>query len=63
MESYIGDRNARADRYTKRLNGTIKVLIVDGIFIMPNPRRRVCDLVTDRGDAVIYGIRPEFSDR
>ena len=41
MEPYVSHSNSRSKRHTEGLNGTIKVLVIDGVLIMPHSSRGV----------------------
>ena len=41
----------------KRLDGPIQVLVIDGVLIMPQSRRRTRDLVSNEEDPIVTGIR------
>ena len=46
VKANIRDCGANSYRHTKRLDGAIEVLVVDGVFIMPDAGGRICHLVT-----------------
>ena len=60
VETYIGKRYTGTERDTERLDAAIDVLVIDGVFLMPNTGRRVCDLVGDRPDTVNAGFGNEL---
>ncbi len=45
------------------LNGTIQVLIIDGILIMPNPLRWVCHLVADEYNPIVSRVGFDLGHR
>src|SRR5436190_24189720 len=52
MKSDIAHRRSGSQRHTEGLNPTIKILVIDRIFIMPNPRDRARHFVGNEGTAI-----------
>ena len=63
MKPDIADVNSGSQRHTERLNRPIKVLVIHGIFIMPDPRRGVGYFAPDQPDTVIARIGLDLVDR
>jgi hypothetical protein len=53
MEPYVAHSNSKSTRHTEGLNGTIKVLVIDGVLIMPHSSRRVGHLVGKQAKAIV----------
>jgi hypothetical protein len=53
MEPYVSHSNSRSKRHTEGLNGTIKVLVIDGVLIMPHSSRGVGHLVGKQAKAIV----------
>jgi hypothetical protein len=75
MERYVSHSNSRSKRHTEGLNGTIKVLVIDGVLIMPHSSRGVGHLVGKQAKAIVarvgfdpargvraYGAKREIGD-
>src|SRR6187399_816090 len=59
MEAEVTRSDSTSKRNAKRLNRAIKVLVINGVLIVPNSRGRVCHLVTKDSDSVGSGNRFE----
>ena len=57
MEPYVSHSNSRCKRHTEGLNGTIKVLVIDGVLIMPHSSRGVGHLVGKQAKAIVARVR------
>jgi hypothetical protein len=56
MEPYVAHSNSRSKRHTEGLNGTIKVLVIDGVLIMPHSSRGVGHLVGKQAKAIVARV-------
>src|SRR5438067_1721791 len=63
MKPDIAHTRSRSQRHTERLNRPIQVLVVNGIFIMPDSRGRICDLIADESNAIGSGSGLDLGDR
>src|SRR5205814_242700 len=52
MKPEIAYRDSASQRQTEGLDPTIKILIIDRVFIMPNPGRRIRHFVGNEGTAI-----------
>ena len=52
VKSDIAHRDPRSQRHTEGLNGTIKILVIERVFIMPNASHRACHLVGNECTAI-----------
>src|SRR5438309_55192 len=52
MEPYVAHTNSGSQRHTEGLNGTIQVLVIDRVLIMPNPSRGVGHFVAEQPKAI-----------
>ena len=55
MKPQVAHRDSASQRQTERLNPTIKILVIDGVLIMPNPRDRAGHLVGNKRTAIDSG--------
>ena len=63
MKPDVADINSSCQRHIERLNRPIKVLIIHGIFIMPDGSRGVGHFAPDEPDTVIARIGLDLVDR
>src|SRR5438309_5331160 len=63
MKSEIAHRDSRSQRYTEGLNRTIKILVIECVFIMPNAGRGVRYLVANERTAIDSSGRLDRIDR
>ena len=63
MKSKITHGNSRAQRHTERLNPTIQVLVINRVFVVPDSRRGVGDLVANESNAIGSRSRLDLVDR
>ena len=56
VKSNVADVNPRSQRYTERLNATVEVLVIDGIFVMPHTRTWVSHFVTHKPNPVVTWV-------
>ena len=52
MKIEIPGGNSAPQRHAERLNPAIEILVIDGVFIMPNAGRWVCHFIANEGNAV-----------
>ena len=52
MKSGVAHRDAASQRHTERLDRAIEILVIDGVFIMPNARDWARHFVGDMGPAI-----------
>ena len=57
MKPDVTDIDSRSQRHAERLNGAIEVLVIEGVFIVPDAGSWSCHLVTHEPDAVVARIR------
>src|SRR5436190_6193186 len=62
MKFEIARRNSRCQRHTEGLNRTIKILVIERIFIMPNPSRGICHFVANESNAIGSRLRFDSID-
>ena len=55
MKSEIANRDSAPQRHAERLNPTIKILIIDGVLVMPNAGARVRHFETKKPKAIDSG--------
>jgi len=56
----VADVNPRSQRHAERLNRTIKVHVVQGVFVVPDSGRRVGYIVAHKPDAIVPRIGLEL---
>lgn len=56
VESYIADVHSGGQRYTKRLDTAVEVLVVEGIFIVPHSWGWVSHFVAHKPNTVIARV-------
>src|SRR5262249_23755696 len=56
VETDVADVSSESYRHAKGLNGTIEVLVIDTVLIVPNAIRRIGDLVAHKPNTVIPRI-------
>ena len=59
----VADVNPRSQRHAERLNRTVEVLIIKGVFVMPHTGTWVSHLVTHKPDSVVAWIGFDLADR
>ena len=52
MEAEITDGDPASQRNAERLNRAIKILVIDGVLVMPNSRGWICHFVANDSDAI-----------
>jgi hypothetical protein len=57
MKSDVTNVDALPERHAKELNRTIKVLVVNGVLVMPHPGRWVRYLINDERTTIDTGLR------
>ena len=57
IETNVADVSSKSHRHAERLNGTIQVLVIDGIFIMPDTSRRVGYFKAHKPNTIVAWIR------
>src|SRR5262249_27155746 len=57
MESAVAGLDSRSQGHHERLNGTIEVLVIERILIVPYTGGRVGDLITHEPNTVVAVIR------
>jgi hypothetical protein len=60
MEPYVAHSNSKSTRHTEGLNGTIKVLVIDGVLIMPKVLGYVCHFVCQVSKTIVPGDRARW---
>ena len=58
----VAHRDPASQRNTEGLNRAIEILVIDGVFIMPDSRGRVGHLVANHSDSIEAGSRLEGID-
>src|SRR5204863_102739 len=53
----IAHSDSRSQWHTEGLNCTIKILVIERVFIVPNPTDRARHLITDEGTSIDSGVR------
>lgn len=61
MKFDIADVDPRAQRYCERLNGAIKVLVMQRVFIVPDSGGRITHFVTHEPNTIVAVIRFELA--
>jgi hypothetical protein len=62
MESEITQRVSAADRDSERLDRPVKVLVINGILVVPEPCRRIRHLISNEGAAIHPRLRFDWFD-
>lgn len=62
MKTGVAKDRAWAQLHAERLNGAIQILVINGVFVVPNVSGRVRHLVSNEEDSIITGIRLKLSD-
>ena len=57
MKSDVADVDARSQRHCERLNGTIEVLVIERVLILPDAGGRVGHFVTHEPNTIVAVIR------
>ena len=63
MKSYIEEPDSASIGYGKRLNSPVKVLVIDGVLIVPKVLAYVCDFVRNVSDAIVSRIGLDLNHR
>ena len=52
VESNIADGDSASQRQTERLNPAVKILVIDRVFIMPDPGDGACHFVGNKATTI-----------
>ena len=63
MKIDVADVNPRSQRHAERLNSTVEVLVIKGVFVMPHTGTWVSHFVTHKPNPVVAGIGFDLADR
>jgi hypothetical protein len=57
VKSYVTDVNSSPEWHTERLNRPVKILVIQSIFVVPDPGARVRYFVTQQPKAIVTRVR------
>ena len=63
MKSDVADVDSSSQGHRERLNGTIEVLVIERILIVPHAGGRVGDLITHEPNTIVAVIRFDLIHR